>query len=221
LSDLHTLAGWQALDLGRITESWQHYEEAKSAARESDSIPFEIHAAGEQAFVLLDIHETASAVELLNSVQATATRTCPPLLRAWLAAAHGEALAADNQRNKSLRAFDTAADLLSGAQADSDGPYLALSPVHLARWRGQALAQFADIEATSVLNKALTELDPTFIRAETSLRIDLAIALTDLDETDQARHQTRKASSLAQQIGSARQQRRIEKLVYRKNPLIQ
>ena len=33
LSEMHTLAGWQALDLGDISDSWQHYEQSRSDRR--------------------------------------------------------------------------------------------------------------------------------------------------------------------------------------------
>jgi hypothetical protein len=32
LSEMHTLAGWQALDLCDISDSWQHYEQSRSTA---------------------------------------------------------------------------------------------------------------------------------------------------------------------------------------------
>jgi hypothetical protein len=54
--------------------------------------------------ILLDLGENALAVELLTSTRAHAARNTDSLLRAWLAAAHGEALAADGQRSASLRA---------------------------------------------------------------------------------------------------------------------
>jgi hypothetical protein len=50
LSEMHTLAGWQALDLGDVPDSWQHYEHSRSAAAQSNSISHESHAAAEQAF---------------------------------------------------------------------------------------------------------------------------------------------------------------------------
>ena len=31
LSELFCLAGWQALDLGKVTATWQHYSEARTA----------------------------------------------------------------------------------------------------------------------------------------------------------------------------------------------
>lgn len=208
LAELHTLAGWQALDLGRVSDSWQHYEHAKQAAREART-PFELHTAAEQAFVLLDIGETETAVELLAATREQARSRCSHLLQAWLAAAHGEALAAHDNRDDSLRAFDTAAQLLPTEPTNSEGPYVILDPPHLSRWRGHALARFADSTAIDVLTGALTDLDPTFTRAETALRIDLATALTANGEHQSAAEHADQAGQLAADIGSVRQQRRL------------
>ncbi|MGH3941654.1 MAG: hypothetical protein ACRDTG_24095 [Pseudonocardiaceae bacterium] len=208
LSEMHTLAGWQALDLGNVTESWHHYEQSRSAAAQSDSIPHESHAAAEQAFVLIDTAATGDAVELLDDARHRADPASPRILRAWLAAAHGEALAAHGDRSASLRAFDRAATLLPADPSDEQ-PYVALNTVHLARWRGHALARFGDPDAIAVLTDALARLDPTFVRAETALRVDLATALTATGDRDKAREHASHAAQLAAQVGSARQRQRI------------
>jgi hypothetical protein len=82
LSEMHTLAGWQALDLGNMTDSWQHYEQSRSAAAQSDSLAHESHAAAEQAFVLIDAGATRDAVNLLDSARRRADTTTPGILRA-------------------------------------------------------------------------------------------------------------------------------------------
>ncbi|MGH3779057.1 MAG: hypothetical protein ACRDRO_00120 [Pseudonocardiaceae bacterium] len=212
LSEMHTLAGWQALDLGDITESWQHYEQSRSTAAQSDSIAHESHAAAEQAFVLIDAASTSDAIDLLDSARRRADATTPQVLRAWLAAAHGEALAAHGNRTASLHAFDHAAELLPDDPTD-ERPYVALDPIHLARWRGHALARFGDPDATAVLTDALTRLDPSFVRAETALRVDLATALAATGDTDEARIHADHAARLAAQVGSARQRRRVKTLL--------
>lgn len=209
LAEMHTLAGWEALDLGKPTDSWQHYEHAKTAALESGRPPLEAHTAAEQAFVMVDIGETQAAADLLAATRTKADHTCSRLLRAWLAAAHGETLAANNQRDESLRAFDTATTLLPTDSPKHDGPYIVLHSVHLARWRGHALARFADPEAVDVLANALRALDPTFVRAETALRVDLATSLVAIGEREEAQRQARWATRLATIIGSARQHRRL------------
>ncbi|MGQ0717524.1 MAG: hypothetical protein ACT4NP_09460 [Pseudonocardiales bacterium] len=208
LSEMHTLAGWQALDLGDLAQAWQHYEQSRSAAAQSDSIPHESHAAAEQAFVLIDAVATGDAVDLLDGARRRADATSPRVLRSWLAAAHGEALAAHGDRTASLRAFDQAAELLPSDVSD-ERPYVALDTVHLARWRGHALARFGDPHAITVLTDALNRLHPSFVRAETALRVDLATALAASGDRDEARDHTDHAAQLATQIGSARQRRRI------------
>ncbi|MGW5718338.1 hypothetical protein ACWEVP_19380 [Amycolatopsis sp. NPDC003865] len=212
LAEFGTLAGWQALDMGWVSDSWQFYERAKAAASESGNAAFEVHCAAEQAFVLIEVNETTSAVELLNTTERRAQRTSGRLLRSWLAAAHGEALAADGQRSASLHAFDRAAGLLPSCTPTADGPYVVLDQVHLARWRGHALARIGEPEAVDVLSAALSRLDPTFARAETALRVDLATAFTTMGDREQGRAHAVRARALAAEIGSLRQQRRIDRL---------
>ena len=212
LSEMHTLAGWQALDLGDITGSWQHYEQSRSAAAQSDSIPYESHAAAEQAFVLIDAGATRDAVDLLDSARHRANATAPHILRAWLAAAHGEGLAAHGDRTASLHAFDQAAQLLPNDPTD-DRPYVALNPIHLARWRGHALARFGHPDAIAVLTDSLNRLDPSYVRARTALHVDLATALAARGHHDEARSHADQAVRLAAQVGSARQRRRIKTLL--------
>jgi hypothetical protein len=212
LSEMHTLAGWQALDLGEVNKSWQHYEHSRSAAAQSNSIPHESHAVAEQAFVLIDARATHDAIDLLDGARRHADTAAPRVLRAWLAAAHGEALAAHGHQTASLHAFDRAAELLPDGPTD-DRPYVALDTVHLARWRGHALARFGHPDAISILTDALNRLDPTFVRAETALRVDLATALTANGDRDEACPHAHHAAQLATQVGSARQHRRITTLL--------
>ena len=208
---MHTLAGWQALDLGDVPGSWQHYEHSRSAAAQSDSVPHEVHAAAEQAFVLIDARATRDAVELLDGARGRADASSPRVLRAWLAAAHGEALAAHGDQTASLRAFDQAAELLSDGPAD-ERPYVALDPVHLARWRGHALSRFGHPDAITVLTDALNRLDRSFVRAEAALRIDLATALAAGGNQNKASEHARRAHTLAAELGSIRQRRRLQTL---------
>ncbi len=212
LSEMYTLAGWQALDLGDIVDSWQNYEQSRAAAAQSDSIAYESHAAAEQSFVLIDAGATRDAVDLLDNARCRADATAPRILRAWLAAAHGEALAAHGDQIASLHAFDHAAELLPDDPSD-ERPYVALDVIHLARWRGHALARFGDPDATAVLTSALNRLDPSFVRAETGLRVDLATALAAAGEVDEARIHADHAIRLAAQVGSARQRRRAKTLL--------
>jgi len=110
-------------------ESWRYYEQGKVAASESGVGAFEVHTAAQQAFVLVDIDRSAEAVNLLASARTRAINSSSTLLRSWLAAAHGEALAASQQNKESLQAFDDASNLLSKGAIVSDGPYVVLDSV--------------------------------------------------------------------------------------------
>lgn len=207
-SELCTLAGWQALDMGLQAEAWSYYELGKSSAGECHDRAYLIHTIAEQAFVLLEIGKHKDASDLLDSLVPHSS-SFDSVLRAWLYAALGEARSADGDRAGSMDAFDTAAEQLSNSEVVGSGPYVVLDQTHLARWRGHALARLGDTEAIEVLTGALDGLDSSFTRAATALRVDLATAYVAQGEWGEARRQADLATAVASEIGSVRQQRRI------------
>jgi len=176
LTETSTLAGWEALDRNALGQAWQLYERAKSAAHEAHSPGLLAHATAEQAFILIDLGETTQAAEQLAHARAFAEDAAPALLRTWLAAAHGEGLAATGQRDQALRAFDAADGLLPTNPVDPDMPFLFLGDSHLDRWRGQALARLGEPDAIEQLTDALQRLPAAFIRAKAGVLVDLAYA---------------------------------------------
>lgn len=149
---------------------------------------------------------------MLDSARRLADLASSQVLRAWLAAAHGEALAAQAGRTASLHAFDQAAALLPNALT-GERPYVVLDSVHLARWRGHVLACFGDPDAIAILINAFTRLfrlAPSFVRAETALRVDLAIAHAANGDQEEARTHAEQAHAIAGQLGSTRQRRRLQ-----------
>jgi hypothetical protein len=83
---------------------------------------------------------------------------------------------------------------------------------HLARWRGHSLAQLGAEEAISDLTGALDAAGES-LRAETSLRIDLALALTARGDITSAQTHAQRAADLSGNSGSVRQRARITKLL--------
>jgi tetratricopeptide (TPR) repeat protein len=213
LVEASTLAGWQALDRAAPGQAWSHYERAKAAAREADAPALLAHATAEQAFVLLDLDEATAAVDQLAHARTLANDTATPLLQAWLAAAHGETLAAAGHADDARRAFDTASTLRSADPLDPALPFLFLGDSHLDRWRGNALARLGDPDAIEQLTDALTRLPADFVRARTGLLVDLAYAHAAAGDRDAALTYARQARRLATQIKSDRQQRRLARLV--------
>jgi tetratricopeptide (TPR) repeat protein len=212
LVEASTLAGWQALDRNDHTQAWTHYERAKHAAREAGSTILLAHATAEQSFVLTALNENDHAAEQIAHTRDLAGHG-PPLLRAWLAAAHGEALAATGNRDGAIRAFDDAAAQLPSDPVDEALPFVFLGGAHLDRWRGNALAQLGDPEAIDQLTRALAELPHAWVRARTALLVDLAYAHASTGERDAALARAREARQLAQRIHSDRQLRRLAALV--------
>jgi hypothetical protein len=89
LSELHCLAGWQALDLGLAKEAWTHYSHAVTSAQISNNPSFITLAIVGQAFVLVDIGQTQNAVDIASSARHTADQKCSHLTRAWLQTLNG------------------------------------------------------------------------------------------------------------------------------------
>ncbi|TWP45814.1 hypothetical protein FKR81_38235 [Lentzea tibetensis] len=213
LVDASALAGWQSLDQGFVSDSWDHYNTARMAAREARSCALEAYACAGQAVVLLDIGETRTAVELTDYACTIAKGRVPKLLYSWLTAGYGEACAANGESQVCMRAFDDALRSMPTTADNSETPYLVFDPTHLARWRGNALARLGTCEAIDVLSDVLSRLDPTFTRAETALRVDLVQVLTITGQKDEAAAHAERARLLATQIGSARQRKRLVSLL--------
>jgi tetratricopeptide (TPR) repeat protein len=211
LADTSALAGWQALDVGTPRESWEHFERAKSAAREAEDPSLLAFATAEQAYVLLDLGQTEEATELVQHARHQATGAVPALMETWLAAAQGEMATASGDANAAQIALDRAADLLP-AEPDELLPYLVLSASHMARWRGNCLARLGNEDAIDELSTGLSAVTGTYARAEAGVRIDLATALLVHGDREEAEEHLRKARTLAGRTGSLRQKRRIESL---------
>jgi tetratricopeptide (TPR) repeat protein len=212
LADASALAGWQAIDMNRLPRAWTHFERATAAAREAGDPCLLAFAAGEQAYVLLDLHRPAEALAMVRAAYEETRTAIPHQVRSWLRAAEAEMAAAVGEESACRHALDGAAQEISYGAASEDLPYLALNETHLARWRGNCLVMFGDPQTADDLASALAAMDDSFTRAEAGLRCDLAAALHVRGEQDEARRHLKKARELAQLTGSARQRRRIRDL---------
>ena len=201
--------------MGDLTVAWDHFERAIAAAREAGDFCLLAFASGEQAYVLLDLHRSHEALEMVRAAYADTHPRVPHQIRGWLRAAEGEMAAAARQEATCRQALDLAAREIGYGPSDEELPYLALNATHLARWRGNCLIQFGDPETAGELSAALDAMDGSFTRAEAGLRCDLAAAIHVTGERDEARRHLKRASELAQLTGSARQRRRIRELARR------
>lgn len=211
LADAAALAGWQALDVGGAAQAWQHFETAKAAAREAGDPGLLAHATAEQAYVLMDLGRPEDAVSLVAEARRISRRSMPPLTACWLSAVEGEAHAQLGDEVHALRAFDAAQGLLASEPADGI-PYLVVDERHLLRWRGNVLAQLGHREALDCLTQALGRMDGDFRRAAASLHCDLAAVHTASGDLDAAAAHAATCRSLARQVGSVRQMKRLGRL---------
>ena len=211
-ADAAALAGWQCLDLGDLLMAWRRHEAAKDAGRECRSLAALVHAMAQQAYVLVELGEPGVALELAECARATAGTAVPPLLSSWLSAVQGELHAEAGHARACRSAFESAERLLPEDSHDPELPYIVLDPIHLARWRGNALARLGDAAATADLRRALDGLDASFTRARAALHVDLAYALLAADRRGEAEAELGEAKTLATRVGSARQRRRIRRL---------
>ncbi|WP_256335092.1 tetratricopeptide repeat protein [Lentzea albidocapillata] len=215
LTDARTLAGWTALDRGSQLQAWQYHEDAKVSAMEADSPQLLAHAAAQQAVILLDMGEPVLAVELLEFARGVAEKRVPPLLGAWLAAAHGEGLAAAGRHDESLRAFDEAQVMLPANPVDPEMPFLLLNDGQLTRWRGSALVRLGNPDSINQLESEVKDLespDNWAIRGQTNMYVDLAFAYAAAGDSKGALKYARLARQLASRIGSERQRQRLVNL---------
>lgn len=211
LVDAHTLAGWQSLDRGEVVKAWWHYGRACDAALTTESAALHAHALAKQAVVLSDVGRTTDGAAMSSHARSCG-ESGTAMLRTWLAAAHGEALAAAGERAGSLCAFDEAAAAMPSDRTPASGgePYVGLDDVHLARWRGHALARIGDPEAVPVLTDALLDHDAEFTRAEAALRVDLTFAHLAAGDATAAYEQRRAAVAVIDAVGSVRQRHRLD-----------
>lgn len=215
LAEGAALAGWQALDAGQITQSWNLHDIAKTAAWQGENAASLAHVTAQQAYALLDAGRAEDAVELIQHANAPSTASrVPPRLRAWLAAAEAEFLAAAGFGDRARQLLDYAATVLPPGDADPELPYLMLNQTHLARWRGHCLARLGAKEAVDELTTALNgDQMLNSKRAESSLRVDLALALRERGDLAESKDHAQRAAELAGRTGSTRQRARISSLL--------
>ncbi|MFI5864680.1 XRE family transcriptional regulator [Streptomyces sp. NPDC051546] len=212
LTEAATLAGWQALDLGKYRKSWRLHETAKAAAREAGAPALLAHATAQQAYVLLDLGRPREAVQQVEYARSEAGGWLPPLMDTWMHAAQAEAHAAGDEDAACRAALDRAAAARPRDPADPALPFLFLGGSHLDRWRGNCLASLGADEALQDLTAALDAMDG-FNRAEAGVRCDLAVVLQRRGELDEAYRQASLAQELALVTHSERQRRRIERIL--------
>jgi hypothetical protein len=110
----------------------------------------------------------------------------------------------------SRRMLERAESLIDAV--DEAPPYVVLDRSHLARWSGHTLVLMQDPGAEPLLLQAEASMPRNFIRAQASLNLDLAAAITWRGDREAAADRMTKANELARRVGSRRLLARLEAL---------
>jgi transcriptional regulator with XRE-family HTH domain len=211
LADAASLAGWQALDVASIDQAWRFFETASRAAQQAQDTAMYGFARMEQAHVVAELTDPGTACRLAESVWEETKDQVPPALRCWMAAATAEMSAEAGETRAAigqLSVAESAVDVLDGERP----PYLVFNATHLDRWVGHTLAIIGDSAAEERLRRAEAQMDGSFTRASASLSLDLATALVNRGERDEATRRIVQAEQLARRVSSRRQLARVRQL---------
>jgi len=134
----------------------------------------------------------------VNGLVGSAQGKAPNRVLAWLCAAEAEIAAILRRHDASHDALDRAALSLPAGEEmrDQEVPGVFLNGTHLTRWRGNVRTLLGEPEAIDELHTALTAMDDTFTRAQSSLRIDLAQGYLAQEKLSEAREQARLAANI-------------------------
>ena len=187
LADASALAGWQAIDMGRlpqpgITSSAPPPPPAKPETPACWPSP--------QASRHTSCSTSATRPKRWRWSAPSTTKPTPPSRTRYAAGyAPPKPKWPPPQARKPRAATPSTAPPAEVGYGPSgeDLPYLALNETHLARWRGNCLVHFGDPQTADELATALGALDGSFTRAEAGLRCDLAAALHVRGERQEAR----------------------------------
>ena len=215
VADVATLLGWLSLDGGRPERAWRHFQTGALAAAEAGDPLLQAFATAESGYVLLAADRPHDALARIDAGESALDGIAHLALRAWICAARAEALAATGDGDGCRAALDRAYQHL---QTAADGgsppaPYVDyLDQWHLHRWAGNCLATLGHADAAGVIEEALAQLDPSFVRAQAGLVIDLAVAHAAVEDLDQACVAASHGVRLAAETRSARQLARARAL---------
>lgn len=211
LSDAASLAGWQALDLLSIDSAWRLFQTASSAARQAGDPAMYAFARMEQAHVVAEVADHATAAKMAETVWEETKQVVCPAMRCWMAAATAELAAEAGDTRLALGRLmraESSVDALDGEKP----PYLVFDGTHLDRWIGHTLATLGDTAAEERLRSADAQMDGSFTRAAASLSLDLSMVLRRRGENDEAAHRVVRAEQLARKVSSRRQLARVRRL---------
>ncbi|MFI0418634.1 hypothetical protein [Spongiactinospora sp. 9N601] len=215
-ADVAQLAAWLAIDGQEYTTAKRHCRLALTVAEEAKDHGMHAYVLGVMSYISLHAGRGHDALKLLSAASEMATHAVPPAVRSWIAEARGEALALTGDQRAGLSSLHAAEVAFDKVTESTAPPWLAFynSPVHAARLKGRCLVRLGHANAAiEVLNDSLRQLPPTYVRERGGTLIDLANALAQAGEIDEACRIAAQADELSRATSSQRNLRRLRELL--------
>ncbi|SHL45883.1 hypothetical protein [Actinacidiphila paucisporea] len=204
-ADLAQLGGWAATDSGRHGAAQRHYLTALRLAHSAGDRPLAVAVWGGLALQSVIAERPGDAVAAAEAA-VRAAGGAPPPVRALAASRLARAHAAAGAEGACLRAAAEAERQLAAAGADPGPPWLYwLDGAELTAQHGLCLLALGRAaEAAPLLDRALDDLEPSFVRDRSLYCARAAEAHARAGDRDRALALGREAARLSRQCGSPR-----------------
>ncbi|KJE21109.1 Helix-turn-helix domain [Frankia torreyi] len=210
------LLAWLWLDLDKPARARDFYARAVRAARRAGDDALASYMIGWLSFAACG-DDPRDAVVLARMAVARGAGG-PASLRAWLAAVAGRAHAHVGDREQALHSLGEAERLLPDAP-DRRAAWYFFGSAAYTGYRGTSLVLLGQArDAQRLLEDTLAGLDGTFVRSRALYEAQLAHALADLDELEQACRHAHQAAEVASATGTVRGLRAVRDV--RRHPLL-
>lgn len=206
-------AGWLSRQLDNRGDATGYWSLARELAREAGEheLVARVLVAASSLYSTVTGRpdgDGATALTLLDQAEALAGPRSSPGLRSWILARRAEEGAAAGDTRRSVRDFDQAERLLSGAFGSSGGILADWDGERLALWRAHCVIHlYADppawalADAVTVLERALSDLNPSRLYDRSRAMIELAEAYVRQREVEAACALLADTLSLALDVG--------------------
>jgi hypothetical protein len=162
--------------------------------------------------VLIDQGQCHQAEVLVTQLLREYRRSLPPELVVWMLGTLAEVAAVNGNTNLCKNSLEKGRDLLARTEPSGEHPYVVLDDAHFERWEGSCLAKLGDHTAAEVLDRARSQIRPSFERAMAAVLTDLTQAHVANGDLDAAAAAFILAIDAAGTVGSFRQLDRLRAL---------
>jgi transcriptional regulator with XRE-family HTH domain len=213
------LAGWLAFELGDQAATRGYYDAALDTAKEVDDRALCAWVLGMMSFRPSSVGDQRTALALVRDAQRAGGRSTTATTRAWLAGLEAEAHAGMGDARAARAALARADTAFGRAEPGADPSWIGF--FDRARLDGMKVSSLMRIEpqaAQALSREALASLQPSMTKKRSIILADLASALAQQGEVEEACRLAGLALAIVEQTQSAVGLQRIRDLRTRLDP---